>query len=51
MRNHAQQMQRIGVLGLTIQDLAVDRFSLRKLASAVVLEGCGNRLLNWNRQG
>ena len=41
---HAQEMQRLGVIGLHLQDLPIDRLGLLKLTEAVMLDGDGHRL-------
>ena len=45
-RNHAEEMQRIGVIGLQRERLAIERFGLREPACLMMREGGGKKTGN-----
>jgi hypothetical protein len=46
MGGHAPQVPGIGMVGLVVDDLAIDVFRLRKFAALVMTEGDGQRFGN-----
>ena len=51
VRDHAEEVQGVGVGGLRGEDLAVERLGLRELPGLVMLEGQGEGLLRGHGRG